>query len=272
MSGQLIKGPAVRIGIFWEKLGNLDNSETFLFPFFFKRFARTPRGVYNPMRDSFCINLVPIRASLTDFVILFVVFENVQKSQKMIQQCYIFQVFPKAPAPRPHGTPPKRCASKFPATWTRFHPDWTKWHPIHAHFSFQISTCFNYPKKARLGTLGITWLGKGNLLFSFPICFLVGFDLKSISFPPPGDSQSAQTCFVRMVKKNVKNWNEKWAWMGCHLVQSGWNRVQVAGNFDAHLLGGVPWAWGLGLWEKLKHVSCSAICFDMFWHFWKNKT
>ena len=29
--------------------------------------------------------------------------------------------------------------------------------------------------------------GKEIFFFSFSICFLVGFDLKSISFPPPGD-------------------------------------------------------------------------------------
>ena len=105
----------------------------------------------------------------------------------MIQKCNIFQLFPNAPALRPHGTPPKRCSSSWRCRSTKFHPDWTKRHPIHAHFSFQFLAFFQpSQQKTRLGTLGITWRRKGNLVFSFSICFLVGFDLKSISFPPPG--------------------------------------------------------------------------------------
>ena len=58
--------------------------------------------------DSFCITLIQIRAKQTDFVICCSLFfqkcQNMSKT--MAQQLHIFQLFPKAPAPRPPGTLP----------------------------------------------------------------------------------------------------------------------------------------------------------------------
>ena len=60
----------------------------------------------NPIKfDSFCV------------FVRFCCFNIVKHVKKTwVANLHISQLFPKAPAPRPHGTPPKRCASKFPAT------------------------------------------------------------------------------------------------------------------------------------------------------------
>ena len=73
---------------------------------------------------------------------------------KMAENCHNFQLFPKASAPRPHGTPPKRCSRSRRCDSTKFHPDWTKRHPMHAHCSFQISIFFQPPQKNTFGHSG----------------------------------------------------------------------------------------------------------------------
>ena len=105
----------------------------------------------------------------------------------MAENDTFFNFCPKAPGPTPPGIPPKRCASKFPANWSRFHPGWTKWHPINAHFSYQILTFFHHPKKHVWALWESPGGGKEIFLVSFPSSFTQWFDLKSISFPPPGD-------------------------------------------------------------------------------------
>ena len=68
---------------------------------------------------------------------------------------------------------------------------------------------------------------------------------KKIFFPPPGDSQSAQTCFLGVVEnmsffetKNGHEWGDIWS-----------NRDETLSSDIAR----VP--WGLGLWEKVGKVT-----------------
>ena len=147
-------------------------------PLFLKQFAKKTRSLKPDagIRSASILSQSEQILQFSWFIFMFV--------SNMWNKCQtnvtFFNLFPKAAAPRPHGTPPKRCASKFPATWTRFHPDWTKWHPIHAHFSFQIEKN-NHPNKT-VGHSG-NHLAEERKSSSFHLLFVSWLDLTISQYP-----------------------------------------------------------------------------------------
>ena len=85
--------------------------------------------------DSFCIDIISIRANLTNFVICFILFST--KIEK-VKKCNMFTFVPETLSPRPPGTLPP---SKIPFVrfqWCQNHPFSAKWRPSYAYLKFRI--------------------------------------------------------------------------------------------------------------------------------------
>ena len=118
------------------------------------------------------------------------VYEKRQKFKKKWPKNETFFNF--FPTPQPPGTlgPSPRARARHGGvvgqSFIPIGPNGASFMPI---FRFKFRHCFNHPKKTRLGTLGITWRRKGNLLFFIFYWFLPNDStiISSFSFPPPGD-------------------------------------------------------------------------------------
>ena len=107
--------------------------------------------------------------------------------------------------------------------------------------------------------------GKENGLWSNPRKKLIVNGKKKISFPPPGESQSAQTCFGGVVEKvskfeisNGHNWGAIWSNRDENLSHDTAMTSSCSGE-------GFQGAWGLGRWEKVeKCFIFGPLFFELF--------
>ena len=93
--------------------------------------------------------------------------------------------------------------------------------------------------------------GKENERWSNPRKKLIENGKKEISFPPRGESQSAQTCFGGAVEKMSKfqissghNWGAIWSYRALSTTPGIARTSSCSGE-------GSQGAWGLGRWEKV---------------------